>query len=77
MQAHPAAECCFIMSVTHPPVPLLPTRLQGLAAVAASRCDALTHLQGQADEHMRWITGARAQPDNTTAALLEGVTPMS
>lgn len=65
------------MSVTHPPVPLLPTRLQGLAAVAASRCDALTHLQGQADEHMRWITGARAQPDNTTAALLEGVTPMS
>lgn len=45
---------------------------QGLAAVVTARCDALTHLQGQVDEHLRWISGARTQPDDTTAALLEG-----
>lgn len=46
--------------------------MQGLAAVVTARCEALTHLQGQADEHMRWISGCRTQPDAATAALLEG-----
>lgn len=46
--------------------------MQGLAAVVNARCEALTHLQGQADEHMRWISGCRTQPDAATAALLEG-----
>jgi hypothetical protein len=46
--------------------------VQGLAAVEAARCDALTHLQGSVDEHLRWISGSRTQPDDRTAALLEG-----
>jgi hypothetical protein len=46
--------------------------VQGLAAVVAAKCEALTHLQGKADEHMRWISGCRTQPDAATAALLEG-----
>lgn len=49
--------------------------VQGLAAIVTASCDALTHLQGQVDEHLRWISGSRTQPDNATAALLEGECP--
>lgn len=62
---------CFL-AVTVGGVPVV----QGLAAIVTARCDALTHLQGQVDEHLRWTSGSRTQPDNATAALLEGGCPL-
>jgi len=46
--------------------------VQGLAAVVAARSAALVHLQGHLDEHLRWISGSRTQPDDSTAELLKG-----
>lgn len=45
---------------------------QGLAAVVAARCEALTDLRGQQDEHVRWMSGARTQDDDATAVLMQG-----
>lgn len=46
--------------------------VQGLGAVVAARSAALVHLQGHLDEHLRWISGSRTQPDGSTAELLKG-----
>lgn len=43
-----------------------------MRAIVAARTAALTHLQDQPDEHLRWISGCRTQPDDATAALLQG-----
>lgn len=46
--------------------------LQGLIAIESARCDALSQLQGVADEHLRWITGSCTQANEDIAALLTG-----
>eukprot|EP00775_Hariotina_reticulata_P005829 gene5829-6070_t len=47
---------------------------QALEAITAARSDALTHIRGAADEHLRWITASKTQATAELATLISGMT---